>query len=91
MKQLTVPHIAIKDPLDRQRTGSRIECFTETINGRSPPGRLFLYKPAVEFVIAYQESHLFLKYFVTEKAICAVASQANGMVWEDSRGMLHQL
>lgn len=83
MKQLTVPHIAIKDPQDSQELARVLNALPKQVMAEVP-WPAYPYKPAVEFVIAYQESHLFLKYFVTEKAIRAVASQVNGKVWEDS-------
>lgn len=44
----------------------------------------FPYKPAVRFAIAHSDEYVFLKYFVSEKAIRAVNSKVNSAVWEDS-------
>ena len=42
------------------------------------------YKPEVEFAIAYGDSELFLKYFVTEDYFKAEKNETNEMVCEDS-------
>ncbi len=48
------------------------------------PWKEFSYKPDVSFSIAYNEEGIFLKYFVMEKAIRAVYTQANEPVYKDS-------
>ncbi|AXY72998.1 hypothetical protein D3H65_03000 [Paraflavitalea soli] len=83
MKQLTVPHLSIKDPQDMQELDRLLNALPRQLIAEVP-WQDYPYKPAVEFVIGYHESYLFLKYFVAEKAIRAVANQVNGKVWEDS-------
>lgn len=83
MKQLTVPHIAIKDPQDRQELDRVLNALPKQLIAEVP-WPAYPYKPVVQFVMGYDGSYIFLKYFVTEKAIRAVANQVNGKVWEDS-------
>jgi hypothetical protein len=81
MKQLVIPRIdnigeiaeisTILDTLEK----NPIDC----VNWQEFP-----YKPEVVYAMAYDANHLFLKYYVTEKHACAVASTTNGRVWEDS-------
>nr|WP_315814589.1 carbohydrate-binding family 9-like protein [Paraflavitalea speifideiaquila] len=83
MKQLTVQRIAIKDLQDMQE----LDLVLNTLPKQAieeVPWPAYPYKPSVQFVMAYQENYLFLKYFVAEKAIRAVSNQVNGIVWEDS-------
>lgn len=42
------------------------------------------YQPDVTFRMAYREDALFLKFYVSEKAVRAVNGEPNGSVWEDS-------
>ena len=44
----------------------------------------FSYKPKVEFIIAWSENCLYLKYSVKEDAIMALTNIDNGPVWKDS-------
>jgi hypothetical protein len=44
----------------------------------------FSYKPEVDFVIAYDENHLLLKYFVKEKQIKAIYTAINDPVYKDT-------
>lgn len=83
MKQLTVQRIAIKDPQDMQEMDRVLNALSKQ-SIAEVPWKTFPYKPAVQFVMAYQDGYLFLKYYVAEKAIRAVANQVNGKVWEDS-------
>ena len=48
------------------------------------PWPAFPYKPGVCFSIAHSSTHIFLKYYVEEKAIRAVNTAINSTVWEDS-------
>jgi hypothetical protein len=83
MKQLTVKRIAIKDLQDMQEIDGVLNALPkQSID--EVPWSAHPYKPAVQFAMGYQENYLFLKYFVTEKAIRAVSTQVNGIVWEDS-------
>jgi hypothetical protein len=83
MKQLTVPHISIKDPQDRPELDRVLNALPKQAIAEAP-WPAYPYKPAVQFVMGYQANYIFLKYFVAEKAIRAVANQVNGKVWEDS-------
>ena len=71
MKQLNVPYCNDANNLERH-----------TID--FVPWPSYPYKPKVSFSIAYNDEHIFLKYFVQEKAIRANANNMNGSVWEDS-------
>jgi hypothetical protein len=42
------------------------------------------YLPSVDFAMAWNENHLFLKYYVKEKHAGAVTDYNNGPVWQDS-------
>ena len=44
----------------------------------------FPYKPKVTFAMAHAEGFIFLKYYVSEKAIRALNTESNGSVYEDS-------
>jgi hypothetical protein len=44
----------------------------------------FSYSPVVEFRTAYTKSHLFIKYYVSEKYTSAVKRETNSNVFEDS-------
>lgn len=44
----------------------------------------FPYKPHVQFAIAYDSKHIFVKYYVWERNIRLTVKQTNGPVWEDS-------
>jgi hypothetical protein len=48
------------------------------------PWSSYPYKPEVSFSITYNDDHIFLKYYVEEKAIRASADHINGKVWEDT-------
>lgn len=48
------------------------------------PWPVFSYKPQVQFSIAYNERHIFLKYYVVENHIRGAAGNINGAVWEDT-------
>ncbi len=82
MKTLEVPQIKLADAalgkvdklLDQQK-GELID----TINWPAFP-----YLPSVRFAMAYDETHLYLKYDVKEQHAQAVTLQSNGPVWEDS-------
>lgn len=70
------PHMAeISARLDEAGRGYRIG----TLNWSQ-----FSYKPDVRFKIAYNDSDIFLKFYVTEKAVKAEKKEHNEMVCEDS-------
>jgi hypothetical protein len=48
------------------------------------PWSEYNYQPVVEFVLAYNEAAVFLKYYVSESAVRAANSRINSNVWEDS-------
>lgn len=75
--------MSIKDPQDIRELDRVLNALPKQLIAEAP-WPAYPYKPAVEFMIGYHESYLFLKYFVAEKAIRAVANQVNGKVWEDS-------
>lgn len=83
MKQLTVQRITIKDLQDIQEQERLLNALPKQLIAEAP-WKAYPYKPAVQFVMGYHDSYLFLKYFVAEKAIRAVSNQVNGIVWEDS-------
>jgi hypothetical protein len=51
----------------------------DTINWKE-----YKYKPEVEFVIAYSDHEIFLKYYITENYFKAEKTETNQMVCEDS-------
>lgn len=83
MKQLTVQRIVINDPQHLHEQEHVLNSLSKQLI-EEVPWQAYPYKPAVQFVIGYNESYLFLKYFVTEKAIRAVNNKVNSTVWEDS-------
>ena len=83
MKQLTIPHLIIKDPQDIIQQDQALNTLTRQVIAETP-WRSYPYKPTVHFAIGYHDKHLYLKYFVSEKAIRAVNNQVNGKVWQDS-------
>lgn len=48
------------------------------------PWKEYGYMPRVLFSIGYSDTHILLKYFVTEKEIRAYANHLQGPVWEDA-------
>lgn len=83
MKQLTVTRIAIKESQSAYEQEQLLNALPKQPI-EEIPWQAYPYKPTVQFVTGYNASHLFLKYFVTEKAIRAVNSIINTAVWEDS-------
>ena len=83
MKRLTIPKLNIPFPtqenvsdiLDQKGTKAVIK----TVNWKTFP-----YLPEVSFSMGYDETHLFLKFYVKEEHIRALETQPNGHVWEDS-------
>jgi hypothetical protein len=83
MKQLTVPYIATANQQGLDPSENLLQLLPQHSMNETP-WPAYPYKPAVQFTIAHDGSHIFLKYWVTEKAIRAVNSQPNSSVWEDS-------
>ena len=83
MKQLTVPRISIAGPHSLDSAATLLNTLPKQSIDEIP-WPAYPYKPAVQFVIVHDDNHLFLKYFVTEKAIRAVNTRVNSSVWEDS-------
>jgi hypothetical protein len=83
MKKLTIAKLDIPSPslervsdfLDQEGTKTRIE----TVNWNEFP-----YQPDVTFAMGYDETHIFLKFYVKEQHIRAMETEPNGNVWEDS-------
>lgn len=84
MKQLTVPKIAVKDPRDARELDRVLNALPRQAIAEVPWKAAYPYRPEVQFVMGYDKDHLYLKYYVQEKAIRAVSNQVNGKVWEDS-------
>lgn len=67
-----------------------IRKITEMMDGirrhalKFAPWKEFGYLPRVLFSIGYSGTHIFLKFFVTEKEIRAHANHLQGPVWEDA-------
>src|SRR5688500_16662782 len=62
---------------------SRLDSFEKHLLD-NVPWPSYPYKPNVQFSIAHTGDHIFLKYYVREKAIRAAAGNVNGKVWEDA-------
>lgn len=84
MKKLTIAKLSLKDMQDIGAASAALDSLTKQPVAEAPWAASYPYKPSVQFAMAHQADRLFLKYYVTEKAIRAVSSQVNGQVWEDS-------
>lgn len=83
MKQLTVTRIAIKEAQSTYEQEQVLNALPKQPI-EEVPWKTYPYKPTVQFAAGYNDTHLFLKYFVTEKTIRAVNSLVNSPVWQDS-------
>ncbi len=82
MNSLTVPRLD-RGNRDLNKVFSQMETLPfHTLN--YTPWEYFPYKPTVNFRIAHDDTHIYLKYQVHEKNIVAKAVEHNGSVWKDS-------
>lgn len=84
MKELIIKELAVTDVSDFRAIDAALDALPKTAISESPWAASYPYHPMVQFAMGYGLSHIFLKYYVTEKAIRAATSQVNGMVWQDS-------
>lgn len=83
MKQLNVQYCKESGFLNAPQMNVQLNSLERHIIGLAPWSS-HPYKPEVSFSIAYNDDHIFLKYYVKEKAIRAKANNINGKVWEDT-------
>ena len=84
MKELSVARL---DIMPEKINGKELSASMDTLTRHSldhVPWPDYPYKPAVQFSIAHNGDHIFLKYVVNEKSTRAVNSIINSPVWEDS-------
>ena len=81
LKQLVIPYLNNNGNIEEvsKSLDAQFKILIDKTNWLEYP-----YKPKISFAMAYDSHHLFLKYYITEKNACAVTSQINGPVWEDS-------
>ncbi|MDF2193428.1 carbohydrate-binding family 9-like protein [Paraflavitalea sp. CAU 1676] len=84
MKKLTINKLSLNNTQDIKAAGVALDALVKQPVAEAPWMASYPYKPTVHFAMGHQADRLFLKYYVTEKAIRAVANQVNGKVWEDS-------
>ena len=84
-KSLSVPHIAsLLHYKDMNNISTVLDGLKKTAVNMAPWQATFPYKPKVNFTMAHTEGFIFLKFYVSEKAIRAVNTDSNGAVYEDS-------
>lgn len=83
MKSIKIPKISIEQPHCIEAVAKELDVLNKN-HMLYVPWQEYPYKPRVSFTIAYSGNQIFVKYFVEEKQLRAVANEPNGAVWEDS-------
>ncbi|NPA36346.1 MAG: hypothetical protein GXO47_05805 [Chlorobi bacterium] len=82
MKSLEIPFLKLKDgSLDS--ISAELDKLTGDVIGEVNWSD-YPYKPDVNFKMGYDEDNLYLKFRVHEKAVRALNTEPNSLVWEDS-------
>ncbi|MEE4117343.1 MAG: carbohydrate-binding family 9-like protein [Marinilabiliaceae bacterium] len=85
MKFIRVNNLGVYDGLpDLAEISARLDKLSSAESIDTVNWKDFNYKPEVKFVIAYSDSELFIKYYVSEDFVKAEKGYDNEMVCEDS-------
>jgi hypothetical protein len=77
------PIVSTTFPLTIKAVSSALDLLPRQLIA-AQPWPAFSYQPEVSFSMAYDPSHIYLKYFVTEKTIQAWYNKTNDPVYKDS-------
>lgn len=83
MRHLSVPFLPVEDPSALNDISQKLDRIQKS-GIDLVPWPAYSYKPEVFFAIAYGESSIFLKFYVSEKFVRAIYANPNDPVYKDS-------
>jgi hypothetical protein len=83
VKQFDIPFLLITGSLGVEKISLALD-KKERHPIKVAPWPAFTYRPKVDFSIAHDGNHIFLKYYVEENAVSAIYRETNGPVYKDS-------